>query len=63
MPTLPDYPGASDTDQISNSPIRVTKSPGRQGKKRIKYIFETYFGRFLAFWGKKIGYLVHFLEI
>ena len=22
------------------------------GKKRMKYIFETYFGRFLALWGK-----------
>ena len=32
------------------------------GKRPIKYILETNFGRFLAFWEKKFGYLMHFFR-
>jgi hypothetical protein len=55
IPTFPDYPGVSRRQtESTRSPVRVTKAPGQYQRKRIKYIFQTYFGRFLAFFGENI---------
>lgn len=48
MPTLPDYP---DTDRMSLSPVRVTNLANKT-KKKHKYIFLTYFGRFFCIFGE-----------
>ena len=53
--SMPTFPRIPDTDGMSRSPAKATKSPGEltMNESRIKYIFQTYLADFFAFFGGK----------